>query len=303
MKFSVVRLPLLLAAMAVATSLPARGADRPSFNRHTGLYEPPLAELARAVEQGDRAEIARWAARIGPARLAGALRGPDRNAAAALEAVPLLPGSVRLLESVTALVSSPDAGFAEKAARALGLMLDGSEPRGFEDWDVPADSVARACRALDEVALNTAAAPPARLAALDALSDASGSCTPPPLGNLVIDGVPGVRRAALLAMRPRDELAATDLQRALADADPTVVSAAAVCWCRRRLAHPNSTSAVNPPLRTLVNADSTPVEDAIDLLPCLAASKDPNDRQALEQARRSKAPLLRARAAELPAEK
>lgn len=293
-----------LVLVALLWAAPAGAADRPSFNRHTGLYEPPLAELVKAVASSDRAEIARWAARIGPARLAGALRGPDRNAAAAaLEAVPLLPGSVRLLEAVTALVPSPDANVAEKAARALGLMLDGAEPRGFEDWDIPADSVAKACRTLDEAAQNTGAAPPVRLAALDALADASGSCTPPPLGGLVSDNVPGIRRAALLAMRPRDELPATDLQKALADSDPTVVSAAAVCWCRRRLAHPNSTSAVSPPLRTLVTADSTPVEDAIDLLPCLAASKDPADRAAIEQAKRSKVPLLRTRAGEITPDK
>lgn len=296
--------PLLLAA-AVALVVPAFAADRPSFNRHTGLYEPPLAELTRAVEQGDRSEIARWAARIGPARLASALRGPDRlSMAAALEAVPLLPGSVRLLESVTTLVGSSDAGFAEKAARALGQMLDGSEPRWWEDWDVPADSITRACRALDEAAQSPSGAQPVRLAALDALAEASGSCAPPALGPLVADAVPAVRRAALLAMRPRDELSASDLQRALADSDPTVISAAAVCWCRRRLAHPTSTSAVNPPLRALVAAESTPVEDALELIPCLATSKDPSDRQALDQLRRSsKVPLLKARASEVATEK
>jgi hypothetical protein len=309
MKDAVVRpgcSPLLLAAaLTLAGALPVRAADRPSFNRHTGLFEPPLTELSRAVEQGDRAEIARWATRIGPARLASALRGPDRaSISAALEAVPLLPGSVRLLESVTALVTSSDAGIAEKAARALGQMLDGSEPRWWEDWDVPADSITRACRALADSAQSPAAAQPVRLAALDALAEASGSCAPPSLGPLVADAVPAVRRAALLAMRPRDELSASDLQRALADPDPTVVSAAAVCWCRRRLAHPTSTSAVNPPLRNLVSADSTPVEDALELIPCLAASKDAGDRQALDQLRRSsKVPLLKARAGEVVGEK
>src|SRR3954454_17722685 len=76
--------PLLISAallvldtgLAAAERLPAK----PTFNRNTGLFEPPLTELERSVERGDRAEVARWAERIGPARLAGGLRGSDRSA-------------------------------------------------------------------------------------------------------------------------------------------------------------------------------------------------------------------------------
>src|SRR3954447_26155469 len=94
---------LLLLACALALAGPAK-ADHPSYNRHTGLFEPSFAELERAVERGDRAEVARWAARIGPARLAEALRGGDRaRVVAALEAIGLLPGNVRLLEAVIPL--------------------------------------------------------------------------------------------------------------------------------------------------------------------------------------------------------
>jgi hypothetical protein len=304
----------LLVAVTLAAAAAAKAPDKPAFNRHTGLYEPPFSELERAVLQGDRADVARWAARIGPARLAEALRGSDRaRTVAALEAVTDLPGNVRLLEAVTPLVAAGDAGVAERAVRALGQMLDGSEPRRLEEWDVPADAVARGCRALADTAARGQAPAELRLSALEALADATQLCRPPSLG-LLGDGNPAVRRGALLAQRARDELPAQSLKQALGDPDPTVASAAAVVWCRHRLlAGPKPPTAAElarlpaapapgsntPPLRDLAANEATPVEDAVELLPCLALSSEAADRQALEQLKRSKAPALRARAAEL----
>ena len=85
-------------------------------------------------------------------------------------------------------------------------------------------------------------------------------------------------------------------------------------WCRHRLvAGPPTPKAADlsrlpaapppgsgtPPLRDLTAAEATPVEDAVELLPCLAASTEPADRQALEQLRKSRVPAVKARAAEL----
>jgi hypothetical protein len=299
--------PTLFLALAFGAAMPAaaadRPADKPSFNRHTGLFEPPLTELERSVERGDRAEVARWAERIGPARLAGVLRGSDRSVAlAALEAAMNLRGSTRLLEVTTPLTASTDPAMAERAVRALGGMLDGSEPRSVDDWDIPADAVTRACRALADAASRPTATQTVRLAALDALADASLFCRAAPLPPLLADPVAAVRRAALLALRPRDELAGPDLQRAIADADSGVVSAAAVAWCRRRLAQPAAAPLVAsmlPLVRALALSEATSVEDAVEMLPCLAGSADAADKQAIEQLKRSKAPLLRARAVEL----
>jgi len=307
-------LPPLLVALALVAAT-GKAADKPVFNRQTGLYEPPFSELERAVLQGDRADVARWAARIGPARLAEALRGSDRGrAVAALEAAVLLPGNARLLEAVTPLVGSSDAGVAERAVRAVGQMLDAGEPRRLEDWDVPADAVTRGCRALSDLTVRPRAGLDLRLAAIEALTDATLRCRPAPL-TLLGDGSPAVRRAALLAQRARDEVPAPSLKQALADADPTVVSAAAVAWCRHRLlAGPKAPTAAElsrlpaapppgtyglPPLRELALAETTPVEDVVELLPCLALSTENADRQALEQLRRSKAAPIKARAAEL----
>lgn len=279
-----------------------RPGDKPSFNRHTGMFEPPLGELERSVERGDRAEVARWAERIGPARLAGVLRGSDRGfVLAALEASAALRGSARLLEAATPLASSSDAAVAEHAVRALGAMLDGSEPRSVEDWDVPADAVARACRALADAATR-ASGQAVRLAALDGLSEASNFCRAAPLGPLLSDGNAAVRRAAVMALRPRDDLPIPELQKAIADSDPGVVSAAAVVWCRHRLILPASTplaSSMLPLLRALALAEATTIEDAVELLPCLAGSPDKADQQAIEQLKKSKVPLLRTRATEL----
>jgi hypothetical protein len=307
----------LLLAGAVAFAPPANGkvAEKPTYNRHTGVFEPSFAELERAVERGDRADVARWAARIGPARLAEALRGSDRaRTVSALEAINLLPGNVRLLDVVTPLVPSADAAIATRAVRALGLMLDASEPRRLEEWDVPADAVARGCRALVDTATRPTAPLELRLDALDALADTTMLCRPAPLTTLLSDGAPAIRRAALLAWRANEELPAATLRQGLVDGDRGVVSATAVAWCRHRLqagARPPSPELTRlpaatpgggvPPLRELIAAESTPVEDAIELLPCLAASTDPADRQALEQLRRAKTPAVRTRATELGA--
>jgi hypothetical protein len=307
-------LPLLV-ALTLAAAAAGKAPDKPAFNRHTGLYEPPFSELERAVVQGDRADVARWAARIGPARLSEALRGTDRaRTVAALEAVGALPGNVRLLDVVTPLVAAGDPAVAERAVRAVGQMLDGGEPRRLEEWDVPSDAVSRGCRALSDAAARPQAPAELRLSAIEALTDATLLCRPPSLA-LLTDGNPAVRRAALLAQRPRDEVPAQSLRQALGDADPGVVSAAAVAWCRHRLlaglkpptaaelarlpAAPPPGTASNPPLRELASAETTPVEDAVELLPCLALSPDAADRQALEQLKKSKAPPLRARATEL----
>jgi hypothetical protein len=305
-------LVVLVGALGLAPAHSGSAADKPTFNRHTGLFEPSFGELERAVSHGDRADVARWAARIGPARLAEALRESDRGrVTAALEAVTLLPGSVRLLDSVTPLVGSADAALAERAVRAVGQMLDAGEPRRMEDWDVPADAVARGCRALADLSQRAGASPDLRLGAIDALADATFSCKPAPL-SLLGDAAPAIRRATLLAQRARDELPVSAMQRALADGDPGVVSAAAVAWCRRRLyaggkgpeltrlpAAPAPGTPPGPALRDLAAAEATPVEDALELLPCLALSGDPADRHALEQLRKSKVLPVKARATEL----
>jgi hypothetical protein len=117
----------------------------------------------------------------------------------------------------------------------------------------------------------------------------------------------------LLAQRAQDELPAPSLRQGLGDPDATVVSAAAVAWCRHRLVagvpQPKAaelarlpaapTGSPTPPLRDLAAADATPVEDAVELLPCLAASTESADRKALEQLRKSAVPAVKARAGEL----
>jgi hypothetical protein len=302
---------LLLAALAAPTTTAAPGtpapaarvADKAAYNRHTGLFEPPFGELERAVGRGDRADIARWASRIGLARLAEALRGGERpRVIAALEAMSLLPGNVRLLDAVTPLVASSDLSIAERAARGVGQLLDGAEPRRLEDWDIPADAVARGCRALNDVTLRTTAPVEVRLAALDALADALLLCRPVPLA-LLGDPLPAIRRAALLAQRPRDELPAQVLKQGLADPDPGVVAAAAVAWCRNRLVAPAKPAGTQsprdlPPLRELAAAGATPVEDALEMVPCLATSTEAADRMAAEKVRRTRTPPARPRAAD-----
>jgi len=43
----------------LAQAAPTRAGERAAVNRRTGLFEPPLADLRKAAERGDRAELAR----------------------------------------------------------------------------------------------------------------------------------------------------------------------------------------------------------------------------------------------------
>ena len=118
------------------------------------------------------------------------------------------------------------------AAAALGALLDGAIPTALEDWDVPPDLVARACGGLHALAARKEAAPPARLAALDAILEAAPSCGAyGDLASLARDPAAEIRRAAVWSAAAGPERAAV-LPSAIADADRGVSAAAAAAECR-----------------------------------------------------------------------
>ena len=245
MKYTAAAWALALSLMFIA---PTVAAERPSYNRRTGLLEVPLLGLRKAAERGDRAEMGRWAARIGVARLAKALADPDRSLAlAALDSVPFLPDRLLLLEAVLAQCGSADAQLGERALRTLGALLGDADPGLFHAWEVPDEVAQRACRVLARaVAWATAAALAAaaggvdraievRLAALQSLADANALCAGRnDLSALMHDASPDIRRAAILVLPPNRALSA--LREAIKDADPGVVAAAGVALCRQQLA-------------------------------------------------------------------
>src|SRR6185295_5424075 len=71
-------LGVAIALGLLASATPAGAAhDKRHVDARTGMLEVPLDELVAAVRRKDRADISRVAARIGPARLAEALRKAD----------------------------------------------------------------------------------------------------------------------------------------------------------------------------------------------------------------------------------
>ena len=117
-----------LAALTITSAAPA--AEHSTINRRTGLYEPPLTELRKASERGDRAELARTASRLGPNRLTKALTDPDRRIVlAALEAAPLFAEGVLLLDGIVPLIGSTDDDVRERATADLAALASapGSE--------------------------------------------------------------------------------------------------------------------------------------------------------------------------------
>jgi hypothetical protein len=277
-------------------------------NDRTGKLVPAFAELVKARKRGDRSALGRLADRIGPARLAQAIAGTDeRVSEAALAAVPLARGGIVLVGAIADQLGASDPARAVAASAALGALLDGAIPTALEDWDVPPDLVARACGGLHALAARKEAAPPARLAALDAILEAAPSCGAyGDLAALAHDPAAEIRRAAVLVAAAGPERAAV-LPSAIADADRGVSAAAAAAECRveARAARGGKERAPAAPAvataRTLAAAPSTAPADAVEMLDCLAAAGTPADRTLLDELRRGPPSPVRDRAVELGA--
>jgi hypothetical protein len=312
-------------ALLLPTLVPATASAKPRSARRaslrTGLLIARDEDLVRAVKKKDRATIERLAARMGPSRVALALRRPEPAVVqAALVAAPLVRGAPLLIGSVSELLESPDAAVATAAAGVLGQLMDGRLPSALDDLEVPADQVVRACGALRTLASRVEAPVPSRLAALGATASAATVCTATgELGSLLRDPVAAVRRATALILRPEERRASSALREVIHDPDPAVASAAVAVLCRAEGRRNDGgvgagvaiTAAAGRPdpvaqqtveaARALVASPTTPAEDAVEMLSCLARAGTPSDRQILVQLRAGAPSPLRDRAAELAA--
>ncbi len=304
--FAVAR--VVAVAVVAAFANPAH-AGKPRGSRRsdprTGRLAPAVAELVKAAKRADRGALGRAADRLGPARLAEAVTSPAPGVAeAALAAVPLARGGVRLLAAVTAEVAALDPARAAAAATAIGGLLDAAAPSELEDWDVPPDVVARACGALPVLAWRAGAPVATRLAALDAIATSLPTCgVSTELMGLARDPSPAIRRAAAL-VGSGGEWRETALRAAIADGDKGVSAAGTAAACRAdaragRGAKPDPAALASA--RALAAAPATPPEDAVEMLDCLAAAGTPPDRALLDQLQRRPASPLRDRAVELGA--
>ena len=309
------RLPTLVLVVAfwIAAARPhAFAATKPAAarshlrrtNERTGRPAPAFAELIKAHRRGDQSALGRLADKLGPARLAEAIVGADGHLAeAAMAAAQLARGGVSLVGAIAAGLADPAREVA--SATALGSLLDGATPRQIEDWDVPPDVVAAACGGLRALAWRSDAAPGARLAALDAVLAAASTCGPAgDLAGLAHDAAPAIRRAAVLvsAAGPAREGV---LREAIADPDRGVSAAAVAADCRVE-GRVGADGKETPPgaksiatARVLATAPTTPPEDAVEMLDCLAAAGTPADRALLDELRRRPPSALRDRAVEL----
>jgi hypothetical protein len=268
----------------------------------------PLASLVRAARKKDRAALERLATRMGAARLEEALASSDAAVAeAALAAIPLVRGRVLLAGALTDRLGAADPGVAAGSARALGELFDGTAPSDLDEWEVPPDTVLRACGGLRALASRLEAPVASRLAALDALASGQGVCSASAeLASLLRDPVPAVRRAAALVVKPRERPVAAALRETIHDADPKVASAAVAAVCRSEAA-PGTNVRKGDALvdqsiaaaRALAPAKTTPAEDAVEMLACVVAAGTPADLRLLEQLRSGPPSPLRDRAAEL----
>ena len=282
----------------------AKGSRR--SNARTGRLSPALAELVKASKRGDRAALGRVADRIGPARLGDAIASSQAGVGeAALAAAPLMRGGALLVGAIAVQLWASDPGRAIGAATALGTLLDGAVPTELEEWEVPPDVIAQACWGLKGVAANTKATIAVRLAAIDAMAMSTATCGP--LGDvtpLLRDGSPAIRRAAAL-VTPAGDRRAPLLREAIADRDLSVSAAATAAACRIE-SRVDRAGRTEPPdsvalaaARAQATAPATSPEDAVEMLDCLAAGREPADRALLDQLQRRPPSPLRDRAVEL----
>jgi hypothetical protein len=281
-----------LAAWALFQPAPTHAADRAAINRRTGLFELPASDLRKAAERGDRAELARAAGRLGPARLAKALADPDRRTVlAALEGVSLVPSGILLLDPIAPLCSSTDRAIREYAIRALSALLATNDAERLAEWEVPAESTRAACQALAATAADEKGESALRLSALQGLADSGATCAPGFDPTKILSSRdPELRRAAVLAL-PASPETNNALLAAAKDGDVRVAAAAGARLCARQAK--DRALKTHPPLSQLALAEGAAVEDVIEMLPCLASSKDPADGKALETLRESGPPAVR----------
>lgn len=279
-------LALLALASCLSLAVRANAAERASINRRTGLYEPPVSDLRKAAERGDRAELSRAATRLGPARLRHLLGDGDRKTVlAALEAAPLLDAAVLLLDPMLALLASPDAGVRARAVLAIAATFARADPLRLAEYEVPSEVLSAACRGLATLAGQESEPLATRLSAIQGTVDGGAGCA----GQLGIAALLAshdaeVRRAAIWAVpTPADAktLAMTQamLSAATKDSDGGVAGAAAARLCRL----PAAKSTLGRPLHDVVRAAGVLPEDIVELLPCLSTSPDPADQKALTE--------------------
>jgi len=282
----------------------ARATRRP--NPRTGRLAPAFGELLKAHKRGDQAALARVADRMGLVRLAEATASNAPGVGeAALTALPLARGGVLLIGAATDQIGVTDWPRAAAAAAALGTLLDGAVPTALEEWEVPPDVVARACTALRALAWRSDAAVATRLAALDAVAAAAPSCgSGADLAPLARDATPALRRAALMVAAAGNDRE-TLLRDAIGDTDRGVGTAATAAACRIETRTGKGGKVEPPPAqaiaaaRTMAAAPTTPPEDAVEMLDCLAAAGTPQDRALLDELQRRPPSPLRDRAVEL----
>jgi len=274
----------LACAALLAASREPLAAERATVNRRTGLFEVPMTDLRKASERGDRAELARVAARLGAARLAKALQDPDRrNVLAALDGVPLLHSGVLLLDNVLPLVASPDDGLRAHAVAASAALFAANDAGYLVELEVAEETTQATCRVLAQVAANETEAMATRLLAIQGLSDSPAACAASRKpADLLASREPEIRRAAVLGLVPSSAPASV-LVSAAQDRHGGVAAAAGARLCERRT--PKQPLPAEPPLRKLALAEGAQPEDVIAMVPCLAASTDPADAKAIEELR------------------
>jgi hypothetical protein len=275
-------------AAALALTGTARAADRATVNRRTGLFELPTTDLRKASERGDRAELARVAARLGPARVARALQDADRRTVlAGLDAAPLLSSGILLLEGILPLLAASDETIRSHAVAAAAALLAASDGVSLADWEVAGETAQATCQALALLAAREAEPMSTRLLAIQGLADAPALCANARKpAELLASRQPEIRRAAVLGLLPNSAPIAA-LIAAAQDHDSGVAAAAGARLCERsgknQPVPKDSAPSAMPPLRRLALAEGVLPEDIIAMLPCLAASADPADRKAIEE--------------------
>jgi hypothetical protein len=266
----------LVCSALPALVAPAHAGERGNVNHRTGVFEPSLSDLRQAADHENRAELARAASRLGPARLASALADPNpRTVRAALDALPLFSAGILLLGDVLTSLDAADETTRSHALRAAVALLAANDPTRIEDWEIANETTRGTCRAFATMAANEELPVATRLLAIQGLGDAGNTCAASlKPDSLLASPEPEIRRAAVLVSRAN---AGAALLTATNDRDSHVAAAAGARLCKFGLPTKGGAAQVFLPLRQLALAEGAAVEDVVEMLPCLVASADPAD--------------------------
>ncbi|MBW2732999.1 MAG: hypothetical protein JRH20_11455 [Deltaproteobacteria bacterium] len=279
--------------LSAAVLLAAAGDADP---RKTTPTPRSTLQLIRALAQGDHAQHERVALAVGEGGLVGALRANQNHRALTLAAIAVAPAARKswtLLPSLVRLLShATDRSLAVAAGQAALGIAEDLRPRQLARHDEPRQALVPLTRRLLQFARDPQRSIDLRVTAIMIAAQIFAQLdleAPAPVGALLVDSEPAIRRAALEAAAAHPDARLLFVRLLKEDKDARVRCAAAANFCatlpskqadaRRLLAD----LLLRARLRKIARSEHGPLDELRDIARCLEVFAPREARQLIQR--------------------